>query len=119
MHDCDEFVYGQPGVYGTLGAPALGNLPGSRQGASSWTDNSGDFWLFGGWGTVSSNGGGCLNDLWVYQPVPSLQAAATPTFNPPGGNYTTAQSVTIGGATPNAVTQITVFMRRINSVNKP
>ncbi len=37
------------GVYGTLGTPAFpGNVPGARFGASSWTDDSGNIWLFGG-----------------------------------------------------------------------
>jgi hypothetical protein len=38
----------QLGVYGTLGTPAAGNIPGSRAGASNWADNSGNLWLFGG-----------------------------------------------------------------------
>ena len=32
----------------------------------------------------------------------SAAQTATPTFNPPGGNYSSAQSVTISDATPNA-----------------
>jgi hypothetical protein len=42
---------GSVGVYGTLGTPAAGNVPGSRYGAMTWTDSSGHFWLFGGFGT--------------------------------------------------------------------
>lgn len=38
------------GVYGTLGTPAAGNLPGARSGAVTWTDTNGDLWLFGGVG---------------------------------------------------------------------
>jgi hypothetical protein len=38
----------QAGVYGTLGMPAAGNFPGDRYSASSWTDSSDNFWLFGG-----------------------------------------------------------------------
>ena len=56
------------GVYGTLGTPAAGDLPGSRFSSASWTDSSGNLWLFGGAGLGSSGGGGDLNDLWVYQP---------------------------------------------------
>ena len=41
---------GQAGVYGALGTHAAGNTPGGRNGAASWTDNSGHLWLFGGWG---------------------------------------------------------------------
>ena len=44
--------------------------PGSRWGASAWTDKAGNFWLFGGWGldSTATNGNGALNDLWVYTP---------------------------------------------------
>jgi hypothetical protein len=45
-------------------------LPGSRWGASGWTDADGNFWLYGGWGldSTGTNGNGALNDLWVYTP---------------------------------------------------
>jgi len=60
------------GAAGTFGLPtgATGTFPGSRWGASAWTDAGGNFWLFGGWGLDSSgtNGNGALNDLWVYTP---------------------------------------------------
>jgi N-acetylneuraminic acid mutarotase len=56
----------QAGMYGTQGAAALGNAPGSRQSAVSWTDPSGNFWLFGGNGMDSAAGTGVLNDLWKY-----------------------------------------------------
>lgn len=56
------------GVYGTLGVPAAGNIPGSRDSGSSWTDGSGNLWLFGGLGSdANNNNGGLLNDLWKYQ----------------------------------------------------
>ena len=60
-------------VYGTLGVPAPGNVPGCRQGATSWTDGSGNLWLFGGFGCgpIISNGQeyeGPLNDLWEFNP---------------------------------------------------
>jgi hypothetical protein len=59
------------GVYGTLGTASASNVPGARgsQGiAVSWTDSSGNFWLFGGIGYDSSGTWGSLNDLWRYQP---------------------------------------------------
>jgi hypothetical protein len=62
------------GVYGTLGVPAAANIPGAREYASSWTDKSGNFWLFGGNGFPSeyiATGGGTpppLNDLWEFSP---------------------------------------------------
>jgi hypothetical protein len=59
----------QPGLYGTLGTPAAGNVPGGREGAASWIDGSGNFWLFGG-STVFGDGyGNYLNDLWRFDPI--------------------------------------------------
>ncbi len=37
-----------PANYGTLGQPATSNLPPVRSYAASWTDASGNVWLFGG-----------------------------------------------------------------------
>jgi N-acetylneuraminic acid mutarotase/ribosomal protein S11 len=56
----------QIGTYGTLGTAALGNTPGSRSDLFSWTDPSGNFWLFGGFGNDSTTTQGELNDLWEY-----------------------------------------------------
>ena len=57
------------GIYGTLNVAAPSNVPGSREGAISWTDHSGDFWLFGsGYGYDSTGTLVYLNDLWRYQP---------------------------------------------------
>ena len=59
---------GSPGVYGTLGTPAAGNIPGGRDNATSWTDPAGNLWLFGGQ-DVDANGEGVLfNDLWKFNP---------------------------------------------------
>src|SRR5713226_1206253 len=46
---------GQGGVYGSPG------LPPARLGAATWTDNTGNLWLFGG-----SNGANYRNDLWEF-----------------------------------------------------
>jgi N-acetylneuraminic acid mutarotase len=56
------------GVYGTQGTAAQGNTPGGRWMSSSWTDSSGNLWLFGGQGYGTSNGEGYLSDLWMYSP---------------------------------------------------
>jgi hypothetical protein len=57
----------QVGTYGTVGMPSVSNVPGAREGAFSWTDASGNFWLFGGSGSDSVlPGAGPLNDLWKY-----------------------------------------------------
>jgi N-acetylneuraminic acid mutarotase len=96
----------QPGVYGTLGTPAAANFPGGRYDAITWTDNSGNLWLFGGdgfgAGTVSTSG--YLNDLWRYglSGSPSATpptAAATPVLTPTPGTYTSPQNVTISDTT--------------------
>jgi hypothetical protein len=52
------------GVWGTLGVPAAGNTPGGRTLPVSWTDASGNFWLFGG----QVNPASYMNDLWRYTP---------------------------------------------------
>jgi hypothetical protein len=51
----------QPGNYtsGTL-------FPGSRTNPTSWTDSTGNFWLFGGYGYDGAGTLGYLNDLWEY-----------------------------------------------------
>jgi hypothetical protein len=58
----------QYGVYGTLGTAASTNIPGARGSAVSWSDASGNLWLFGGEGFDSTGTEGTLNDLWEYQP---------------------------------------------------
>jgi len=60
---------GQPGVYGTLGSFASGNIPGGRLGSASWTDKNGNFWLFGGYGVDSIIYWGYLSDLWEFNPT--------------------------------------------------
>lgn len=51
----------QLGVYGVKGVTATSNIPGARNGAVGWKDNSGNLWLFGGYGP-----GGTFNDLWKW-----------------------------------------------------
>jgi hypothetical protein len=52
--------------YGTLGVPAAGNTPGGREGAAGWSDNAGNFWLFGGAGVDADGNGADLNDFWRF-----------------------------------------------------
>jgi N-acetylneuraminic acid mutarotase len=54
------------GIYGTERAGAAGNSPGARVSAVSWTDQAGNFWLFGGYGYAQDGNIGNLNDLWEY-----------------------------------------------------
>jgi Galactose oxidase, central domain len=58
----------QLGIYGTKGVAAASNVPGGRDAPTGWTDNSGNFWLFGGYGVDSAGNAGELNDLWKYSP---------------------------------------------------
>ena len=60
----------QPGTYGTKGLGDPSNVPGARQQAMSWVDQSGVLWLFGGMGFGSDGTkSGMLNDLWTYNPA--------------------------------------------------
>jgi len=63
---------GQPGAYGTLGVPSAGNMPGSRQDATSWTDSSGNLWLLGGIGLDANGNSAPLSDLWMFNPSTTL-----------------------------------------------
>jgi hypothetical protein len=56
----------QPPAYGTQGTAAPSNVPGSRVESVSWTDASGDLWLFGGYGVSSFEEAGNFSDLWKY-----------------------------------------------------
>jgi hypothetical protein len=62
------------GVYGALGVSS-GGAPGARWGSSTWTDGSGNLWMFGGQGYDSgAEDFSLLNDIWEWIPTP-----------PPGG----------------------------------
>ena len=55
------------GIYNPPGT--AGNYPTSRAFAHSWSDASGNFWLFGGYGqSADINVSGLINDLWKYSP---------------------------------------------------
>jgi hypothetical protein len=77
------------GIYGTQGIASATNKPGARNASVSWTDASGNFWLFGGSFFNHSTGAfGDLNDLWKYDPNTNMwtwmkgssNANATPTY---------------------------------------
>jgi hypothetical protein len=40
----------QPGSYGSKGVASPSNIPGARYGGTSWRDNDGKLWIFGGYG---------------------------------------------------------------------
>lgn len=59
--------------YGTLGVASPDNMPGGRESASTWTDASGQLWMFGGYRAprheYDYGYSGYLNDLWRFDPV--------------------------------------------------
>ncbi len=63
MHG-DNFV-NSLGIYGTQGVSTSFNKPPSRYQAAYWTDQNGDFWLFGG-SVIIGGVGQVLNDLWKF-----------------------------------------------------
>jgi len=95
----------QAGTYGTQGTPASGNVPGARSNAVSWTDNWGNFWLFGGSGLDSAATQGQLNDLWVDSNNRWTWVSGSSTVNQPGsyGNQGTGSTGNTPGARSNAV----------------
>lgn len=52
--------------HGTKGIPDKRNTPGGRRYSCSWTDDDGNFWLFGGMGVDSKSTYVTYNDLWKY-----------------------------------------------------
>jgi hypothetical protein len=55
------------GIYGFITVPDASNKPGGRCAYTRWSDcNSGDFWLFGGFGPDANGNSGPLNDMWRY-----------------------------------------------------
>lgn len=59
---------GAIGVYGTQGQALTTNSPGARVYSTSWTDNQGRLWLFGGYGIGHDGYYGKFNDLWRFDP---------------------------------------------------
>ena len=102
MVSCASVYCGQPGVYGTLQLPALGNSPSGRDLAITWTDPPGNLWLFGGTGVNVAGVFGSFQDLWEFQPNTSggLPVATTPVFSSSSGTYPTEQTIAIDDATP-------------------
>lgn len=62
----------QPGYYDIEDTPSAYNQPGGRINPTTWTDASGNLWLFGGYGRDSEATLGYLNDLWRFDPTSGL-----------------------------------------------
>lgn len=84
MGGSDTGTQTQPGIYGTQGMAAPGNIPGARWSAVSWTDGQGAFWLFGGYGLDSKGTMGYLNDLWKYNGGEWTWMGGSSVVNQPG-----------------------------------
>jgi N-acetylneuraminic acid mutarotase len=54
------------GVYGTKGVASATNKPGGREASVTWSDASGNLWLFGGYGYGASGYSDVLSDMWKY-----------------------------------------------------
>jgi Cys-rich repeat protein len=82
--------YESNGVYGEKGLPHPDNIPCGRYSSVSWTDTTGNFWLFGGKGVISgyvwNETAYPLNDLWRYDPVSDMWVwmSGADTYNQPG-----------------------------------
>lgn len=92
----------QPGAYGNLGIPSGASVPGGRIHASSWNDQSGNLWTFGGLGYDSNGSFGMLNDLWVEGVT-----SAAPSFTPAPGVYNGTEYVSISASGANAAIYLT------------
>lgn len=58
-----------PGIYNLpIGTATATNLPGQRYSGSTWVDSTGNFWLFGGYGTDKNGLIGYMNDMWSFNP---------------------------------------------------
>ncbi len=62
--NANSSLFDQPGVY----PPSANPYPGARTNAVTWTDSSGNFWLFGGYGYDGQSTPvlGFLSDMWEY-----------------------------------------------------
>jgi hypothetical protein len=113
----------QIGIYSNVGTvvPFPTPVPGGRYGAATWTDASGNLWMFGGNGNSDSSRG-LLNDLWEfngssYNPAGYNNLTGAPYTSAPGqwtwqggssstnqkGTYTGAAGTLVPSARVNAV----------------
>jgi N-acetylneuraminic acid mutarotase len=90
------------GTYGTQGAAAPANNPGGRHGCATWTDASGNKWLFGGEGYSTSGTISWLNDLWKYNPTTNQWTWMKGSSGPNAIGVYGTQGVAAPGNTPGA-----------------
>jgi len=56
------------GTYGILGVPSAANTPGAKDGGAYMVDNTGNLWLYGGYGYATQSDVGYTGDLWRWKP---------------------------------------------------
>jgi N-acetylneuraminic acid mutarotase len=98
----------QAGVYGSKGSAATTNTPGARNAAISWTDNSNNLWLFGGFGNGGGMSHGFLNDLWKFDGANWTWVSGSDTNDQSGtfGSQGTAAPTNVPGARDSAISWI-------------
>jgi Chitobiase/beta-hexosaminidase C-terminal domain/Fn3 associated/Galactose oxidase, central domain len=102
-------------IFGSLGSPGPGAIPGSREQGISWTDSSGNLWLFGGYGwaidSTETPEEWDLDDLWEFNPaVGTLPPAVMPTiFPPPVDGVVTINTPTLGLELSDAMSNASIY----------
>ena len=98
----------QAGVYGAKGTAATSNVPGARSELVSWTDATGNFWLFGGNGLDSGGTQGNLNDRWKFDGTNWTWISGANTVGQPGvyGTLGTISPSNVPGARADAISGI-------------
>ncbi|MBI3233438.1 MAG: hypothetical protein HYZ42_05260, partial [Bacteroidetes bacterium] len=88
--------------YGSQGTESSTNLPGSRWGAANWTDDQGNFCIYGGYGYGQTSNYGSLGDFWKYNLTSGfwtwIAGDSTGGFNPRWGTKGVFSSTNNPGA---------------------
>lgn len=102
-----EDTVNNQGTWGTQGVASASYVPGGLEGAVGWTDNNGNFWLFGGGGYGYLSDGDGLNDVWEFNPATKAWTwvSGSNTANPQGvyGTQGVAATSNTPGGRANAV----------------
>jgi hypothetical protein len=84
------------GVYGALNVASAGSTPGARWGSTTWTDSTGNLWMFGGQGINDTGFETLLNDVWEW--IPGNPPSPNPAGNPANAGTFTGQWIWRGGS---------------------